>query len=155
MPVEIERKFRVTGNGWQRLVVKTRQIRQAYLTKNDRISIRVRIDASESATLTIKTAEPGIERHEYEYPIPVSDAEELLGKREGAVITKIRHIVPIQGLAWEVDVFDGDNTGLVIAEVELGHASQEFARPEWLGEEVTGDRRFYNADLSRLPYKHW
>ena len=155
MPVEIERKFRAIGDGWKKRVAKTRHIRQAYLTKNPQISIRICIDGTESATLTIKTAKPGIERHEYEYPIPVADAEELLDRREGVVIRKVRHLIPIGDLTWEVDVFEGENTGLIVAEVELDRADRVVEYPPWLGEEVTHDRRFYNADLARHPYAQW
>lgn len=155
MPLEIERKFRVTGEDWRPHVTSVRRIRQAYLTKNGRLSVRVRIDGTEAATLTIKTVEPGIQRNEFEYAIPVADAEELLHRREGAVIVKVRHIVPFAGLTWEVDVFEGENAGLVVAEVELESADQAFARPEWVGAEVTHDRRYYNADLARRPFAEW
>ena len=155
MAIEIERKFRIVGESWRPLVTKTRNLRQAYLAYNDRISMRVRIDDGKAATLTIKTVAPGIERHEYEYPIPVADAENLLDRREGAVISKTRHLVPAGGLVWEIDLFTGDNEGLRIAEVELDHAEQVVECPEWIGEEVTGDRRFYNADLSQHPFSRW
>lgn len=155
MPLEIERKFRVTGEGWRPHVTLIRRFRQAYLTKNGRLSVRVRIDGAEAATLTIKTVEPGIQRNEFEYAIPVADAEELLHRREGAVIVKVRHIVPFAGLTWEVDVFEGENAGLVVAEVELQDANQVFARPAWIGAEVTHDRRYYNADLARHPFTAW
>jgi adenylate cyclase len=155
MALEIERKFRVRGDGWKRHVVRTRRLRQAYLTKNDRISMRVRVDGDEAATLTIKTARTGIERHEYEFAIPVADAKELLELRDGSIISKTRHIVRNGGLNWEVDVFDGDNTGLVIAEIELDRADRIIELPHWLGEEVTDDRRFYNADLAKHPFSSW
>jgi adenylate cyclase len=155
MALEIERKFGVSGDGWKLLVGRTRRLRQAYLTKNGRLSIRVRIDGDVSGTLTIKAARSGLERHEYEYTIPLTDAEELMLQREGSIISKVRHIVPIDGLNWEIDVFDGENAGLVIAEIELDRADRTFEQPEWLGEEVTGDRRFYNADLAKHPYKSW
>jgi adenylate cyclase len=155
MALEIERKFRVAGDGWKPLVTRTRRLRQAYLTKNGPLSIRVRIDADETGTLTIKAAHSGMERHEYEYAIPLADAEELIRQREGSVISKVRHIVPIGGLNWEVDVFDGENAGLVIAEVELDRPDRTFERPDWLGEEVTGDRRYYNADLAKRPFTSW
>lgn len=155
MAIEIERKFRVSGDEWKRGVVRTRRLRQAYLTKNGRLSIRVRIDGDETGTLTIKAARSGLERHEYEYTIPLSDAEELMLQREGSVISKVRHIVPIDGLTWEIDVFDGENSGLIIAEVELDRADRTFERPEWLGDEVTGDRRYYNADLAKQPFSSW
>lgn len=155
MALEIERKFRVRGDGWKRYVVRTRRLRQAYLTKGDRVSMRVRIDGDEAATLTIKTARSGIERHEYEFAIPVADARELLEHREGAIISKTRHIVRNGGLNWEVDVFDGDNSGLVIAEIELDRADRTIELPAWIGEEVTDDRRFYNADLAKYPFSSW
>jgi len=155
MALEIERKFRVSGDSWRPLVARTRRLRQAYLSKNGRLSIRVRIDGDRDGTLTIKAARSGLERHEYEYTIPLADAEELMLQREGSIISKVRHIVPIDGLNWEIDVFDGENTGLVVAEIELDRPDRTFERPEWLGEEVTGDRRFYNADLATRPYKSW
>ena len=155
MALEIERKFRVRGDGWKRHVVRARHIHQAYLTKNDRISMRVRIDGEEAATLTIKTARSGIERHEYEYAIPVADAKELMEQRDGAIISKVRHIVRNGGFNWEVDVFDGANSGLVIAEIELDRSDRIIELPSWVGEEVTDDRRFYNADLAKHPYSTW
>jgi adenylate cyclase len=155
MALEIERKFRVSGDSWKPLVARTRRLRQAYLTKNGRLSVRVRIDGDETGTLTIKAARSGLERHEYEYAIPLADAEELMHQREGSVISKVRHIVPISGFNWEIDVFDGENAGLVVAEIELDRADRTFERPDWLGEEVTGDRRFYNADLAKHPYMSW
>jgi len=155
MALEIERKFRVSSDSWKPLVTRTRRLRQAYLTKNGRLSIRIRIDGDEAGTLTIKAARSSIERHEYEYSIPLPDAQELMLQREGSIIAKVRHIVPLGGLNWEIDVFDGDNAGLVIAEIELDRPDRDFERPGWLGEEVTGDRRFYNADLAKHPYKSW
>jgi adenylate cyclase len=155
MALEIERKYRVRGDGWKRDVVRVRRLRQAYLTKNDRVSMRVRIDGEETATLTIKTARSGIERHEYEFAIPVADARELMEHREGAIISKMRHIVRNGGMNWEVDVFDGDNSGLVIAEIELDRADRLIELPAWVGEEVTDDRRFYNADLAKHPFSSW
>ncbi len=155
MAIEIERKFRVSGDGWKHSVTRSRRLRQAYLTKNGRVSIRVRIDDDKTGTLTIKAARSGLERHEYEYAIPIADAEELMLQREDAIVSKTRHIVPMNGLTWEIDVFDGDNAGLIIAEVELDRADRAFERPDWLGDEVTADRRFYNADLAKRPYASW
>lgn len=155
MPLEIERKFLVDGDGWRAGVTRARHLRQAYLTKNRRISIRVRIDGETHASLTIKSAGAGIERHEYEYVIPVADALDLLEQREGSVIVKTRHIVPFGGLEWEIDVFEGDNAGLIVAEVELADAGHRIVRPAWLGREITDDRRYYNADLSKHPFTRW
>lgn len=154
MALEIERKFRVVGDDWRRLAVSRRRIRQAYLSMGGRTSIRVRIDTS-TATLTIKTARPGAERREYEYAIPIAEAEELLLQREGEIITKVRYVVAVGELLWEIDVFDGENAGLVIAEVELADADQPIEPQPWLGEEVTHDRRYYNADLARHPFARW
>ena len=117
--------------------------------------MRVRIDGNEAGTLTIKAARSGMARDEYEYQIPVADAEELMARREGSIISKDRHIVPFGDLNWEIDVFDGENAGLIIAEIELDRPDRVFDRPDWLGEEVTGDRRFYNADLAKRPYVNW
>ena len=155
MAIEIERKFRVLDGAWMPSVSRKRRIRQAYLTKNGRVAVRIRIDGEERATLTIKTSQPAVMRHEYEYDIPVADAEELLGLRDGAVIEKTRHEVPIGEVVWEIDVFAGENAGLVIAEVELVNGDQEFCRPSWVGEEITHDRRFYNADLAKRPFGSW
>ncbi len=155
MALEIERKFRVSSDAWKRHVVRTRHLRQAYLTKNDRLSTRVRIDDDAAATLTIKTTRSGLARNEYEFPIPVADARELMDHREGAIISKVRHIVRHGGLNWEVDVFEGENSGLVIAEIELDRTDRVIELPSWIGEEVTDDRRFYNADLAKRPFSAW
>lgn len=155
MPLEIERKFCVLDDTWRADTVKVHRLRQAYLMKNEHISIRVRIDGHEAATLTIKTPAPGIERNEYEYPIPVADAEELFAQRDGSIIAKSRYLVPFKGLLWEIDVFEGPNSGLVIAEVELEDVRQDFQRPAWLGHEITYDPRFYNAYLAKHPYLSW
>lgn len=155
MAIEIERKFRLRDTGWMALVSRKRRIRQAYLTKNGRVSVRIRIEGEGRATLTIKTAQPAVSRQEYEYDIPVADAEELLELRDGAVIDKVRHDVPVGDVVWEIDVFAGDNSGLVIAEVELASTDQQFCRPAWLGEEITHERRYYNADLAKHPFCRW
>lgn len=155
MALEIERKFRVISDGWKPLAVRSRRLRQAYLAKNEALSLRVRIDGGEAAVLTIKSADSGMSRQEYEYSIPVADAEELMQRCEGVVICKTRHIVPLGDVQWEVDVFEGENAGLVIAEVELDRPDQPLQCPEWLGEEVTEDRRFYNAELAQRPYSRW
>lgn len=157
MPVasEIERKFRVTSNDWRAAVAATRRLQQAYLSSDGLCSLRVRISNEDAATLTIKTSKAGIERDEFEYPIPVSHARELIELRVGAVISKTRHIVPTGDHVWEIDVFDGENAGLVIAEIELTDRDEAVARPDWLGEEITEDRRYYNSDLSRHPFSRW
>jgi adenylate cyclase len=122
---------------------------------SDRVSIRIRIDGTSAATFTIKGVKPGIERNEFEFPMPVADADELLAQCEGAVITKVRHLVPIGTFTFEIDVFEGENAGLVIAEIELQRTDQAFEHPPWLGAEVTQERRYYNADLARHPSSRW
>lgn len=149
MGVEIERKFLVATDGWRDAVASHSDIRQAYLAVNDMNTVRVRIK-DEEAFLTVKSAGPAIRRDEFEYPIPLEDAETLLALRSGRLIEKRRHIVPQGALRWEIDVFVGDLTGLVIAEIELPDESTAFAQPAWLGAEVTGDARYANASLATL-----
>lgn len=151
---EIERKFLVDtidfidGLDGERL-------RQGYLASSERATVRVRIGA-ERAWLTIKGRKKGISRAELEYEIPRVDAEFCLEHlSEGALIDKTRYRVPHGGKSWEVDVFHGDNEGLVIAELELEHEDETFERPPWLGSEVSGDRRYYNASLAVHPYRDW
>jgi len=153
--IEIERKFLVIGDAWRQGVTRTHVIRQAYLTRGGRTSVRVRRIDQDAAFLTIKTTGGGLARHEFEYAIPAADAEQLMAEREGAIVAKTRYIVPGGGVTWEVDVFEGENAGLVVAEVELTHPDQGFTRPSWLGAEVTSDRRYGNADLAALPYAQW
>jgi adenylate cyclase len=155
MAVEIERKFRVRSAEWQRLVTGRARIRQAYLPSEAGVSMRVRLKNDDYATLTIKSRESGLRRLEFEYPVPVADAEALMALRRGSVIDKVRHTIPWQGLMWEIDVFSGDNAGLVIAEIELRHEHQQFVVPRWLGEEVTGQPRYYNSSLSQRPLCSW
>ena len=155
MSFEIERKFLVGGQDWQKFVVARTRIRQAYLAAEGALSIRVRIKEDHAATLTIKSRGAELRRLELEYPIPATDAEALMARRQGAVIEKIRHDVPWQGLMWEVDVFSGDNTGLILAEIELDHERQPFDLPPWVGTEVTSLRKYYNGDLALRPFRDW
>ena len=150
MATEIERKFLVAGDGWRSQVEASIAIRQAYLSLTDAMSIRVRIVDDAKALLTIKSAQPGPTRSEFEYAIPVEDAQRLLELRTGLVIEKRRYHVPEGPLMWEIDVFEGAHKGLVIAEIELPDAATPFARPDWLGREVTDDARYYNARLATI-----
>ncbi len=130
-------------------------MRQGYLGEAESASIRVRVAGSE-AWLNIKSATLGIERLEYEYPIPVTDAEEMLDRLcRRPLIEKTRYRVPWHGHTWEVDVFEGENAGLVVAEIELGAPDEPFVKPPWTGEEVSDDRRYYNVCLVRHPYREW
>ncbi len=154
MGKEIERKYLVhnidflQGRKGEKLV-------QAYLANTDRCVVRVRIK-TESAYLTIKSNVSGMTRDEYEYPIPVKEAASMIASFGiQPTISKTRYIVPYAGNQWEVDVFDGDNQGLVVAEIELRSESQAFSLPEWVAEEVTADRRYYNAALVSDPYVTW
>ncbi|WP_088345343.1 MULTISPECIES: CYTH domain-containing protein [Rhodomicrobium] len=149
MGVEIERKFLVATSDWMDAAVSSRELRQAYMAVTPAASIRIRIEGESAAWLTIKSAAAGIERAEFEYAIPVSDAAQLLTLRTGGVVQKRRHIVPAGGdICWEIDVFGGRLEGLVIAEIELETREQTIPHPNWLGEEITGDARFSNANLA-------
>jgi adenylate cyclase len=153
--IEIERKFLLRGDEWRGLATSRSTMRQAYLSSTDKASIRVRIKDDASATLSIKSRPWELRRLELEYPIPVLEAEALLQLREGSVIEKVRHIVPWHDLAWEIDVFFGENSGLVIAEIELRHENQRIDLPVWLGPEVTGQSQYYNSFLTRRPFSTW
>lgn len=155
MAVEIERKFLVVTDAWKAQVVSSRGLRQFYLSRGGRSSVRVRIEGDKGAWLTVKAAAKGRSRAEFEYVLPIDDAREMLPLAEGAVIEKVRHIVPHGGVDWEVDVFAGENEGLVIAEAELKRADQPLDLPPWVGPEVTDDRRYYNASLAQRPLKSW
>lgn len=150
IPVEIERKFRVSGDGW-REGARCTSIRQGYLARTSDSTVRVRIE-DEDASLTIKTKSLGITSPEFEYEIPLAHADFLLGHCEGSIIEKTRHRVEHGNHTWEVDVFTGDNAGLIVAEIELTSEDEAFERPSWLGEEVTYDYRFKNSRLSLEPY---
>jgi adenylate cyclase len=155
MNFEIERKFLVRGNGWQELVTRNTSIRQAYLAADGKASIRVRIKGDNSATLTIKSRPVDLRRLELEYAIPVLEAEALMQLRRGSIIEKVRHVVPWGDLAWEVDVFSGENIGLIIAEIELRHEHQHVELPDWTGAEVTGQQPYYNSSLVKRPFCAW
>lgn len=161
MAIEIERKFRVTGDAWRAAAHAVIPMAQGYL--NDagamdsgaqKASVRVRIQGDE-AYLNIKSRELGHTRQEFEYPVPVDEARELLALCVGGLIDKRRHVLNHAGMLWEVDEFFGDNAGLVVAEVELESADQPFAKPEWTGAEVTDELRYYNLALASHPYAQW
>ncbi len=156
MAVEIERKFRVASGAWREAVrAPSVHYLQAYLAIAERAVVRIRIGNGEAAWLCVKERKVGAARGEYEYPIPVHDAHELLQLAAGEIIEKRRHIVEHGGHVWEVDEFGGANSGLVIAEIELAREDETFERPPWLGEEVTGDQRYYNAALALHPWRQW
>jgi adenylate cyclase len=156
MAVEIERRFLVASSDWQLSSSSSYEIRQAYLAITEMISIRVRIKNGLGALLTIKSAQPAIARAEFEYSIPVEDAEQLCEFKLGHLIEKRRYSVPAEWGCWEIDVFDGDLAGLVIAEIELDTPDRDFGQPGWLGEEITSNARYSNASLAvnGLPRDH-
>lgn len=154
MGVEIERKFLVRDLRWKSLAPGV-LLRQGYLSSDPDRVVRVRIEG-DLALLTIKGRNVGAARGEWEYPIPLFDAQTFLDALcERPIIEKIRYRIPWHGLVWEVDEFLGENAGLVVAEVELHTVDQVFDRPDWVGEEVTHDARYFNANLLRHPYRKW
>ena len=156
MKVEIERKYLVNSDCYKQLAYAHECIKQAYLSSHPGRSVRVRVK-NNSAFITVKgkSSDNGLSRFEWEKEIAVRDAEELLLLCEPGAIDKIRYKVKHGEVVIEVDEFFGENDGLVLAEVEFESVSQEFAKPEWLGAEVTGDKRYYNSMLSKNPYKNW
>ena len=155
MPIEIERKFLLRDDSWQASADDGVLIRQGYLAGSDKSSVRVRI-SGDKANINIKSATLDITRQEYEYPVPIAEANEMLNTLcEGPLIEKIRYHVQHDMHCWEIDVFSGDNQGLVVAEVELGSVNESFESPDWLGKEVSDDTRYYNVCLVRHPYKDW
>lgn len=158
MPLEIERKFLVTGDAWRRDVVRSVEMRQGYLASEGRASVRVRLEGA-AARLNIKSAVVGSARAEYEYDIPADECREILDTLSVGHVEKTRHYVPAHGAhdgaMWEIDEFSGDNAGLVVAELELESADAAFVRPAWLGRELTDERRYYNQALALRPYREW
>ena len=152
MATEIERKFLVQGTRW-RNEAGTR-IKQGYLNRDKSRTVRVRV-RGDQAFLTVKGLTQGASRPEFEYEIPLADAEELLKLSDGPLIEKTRYVVIHDGSKWEVDEFHGDNSDLVVAEIELRSKGQQFSRPPWLGREVTDDDRYYNSSLASYPYRDW
>ena len=155
MAKEIERKFLTTSDDWLHIADQGTHFRQGYLAGTKDGSVRVRIEG-DKANLNIKSATLGISRLEYEYSIPMQDAREMLEQLcLKPQIEKTRYIVHYGKHEWEIDVFDGDNAGLVVAEVELSSEDEEYEIPPWAGEEVSGDTRYYNTCLATNPYKSW
>lgn len=155
MATEIERKFLVTSDAFKTQASKSKAYRQGYMIGGAAASVRVRI-SGEDAKLNIKSATLGVTRSEYEYDLPMEDAREMLDTLcAKPLVEKVRYYVPIGDHTWEVDVFEGDNAGLVVAEVELDSVDQAFVAPEWMGEEVSDDPRYYNSNLGTHPFKDW
>ncbi len=155
MATEIERKFLILNHDWQEYTRSELHIVQGYLATNEFSSTRIRIQ-DDKANINIKSATLGIERTEFEYAIPVIDAQLMIDELcVKPVIEKTRFLVEHMQHTWEIDVFSGDNEGLIVAEIELSSTDETFEKPSWLGEEVSNDARYYNACLVKHPYKTW
>jgi CYTH domain-containing protein len=155
MGVEIERKFLVDHNKWELLDKPDgNYLRQGYVVNDVNKVVRVRV-TNQQAFITIKGAASGITRSEYEYGIPVKDGVELLDQFAAVCIEKTRYVIIFEGKAWEVDVFLGDNDGLIVAEIELGYEEEQFKLPYWIAGEVTGQEKYYNSNLSVHPFNRW
>lgn len=155
MGIEIERKFLVVHDSWREQVERSVAMRQGYLANTDRASVRVRRAGSE-AYVNIKSMTLDVVRAEYDYSIPPDEADELLDRLcQPALIDKTRHYVRHAGHLWEIDVFEGANRGLIVAEIELPHPETAFERPRWCGAEVSSDERYFNVYLARHPYCDW
>ncbi|XZF14662.1 CYTH domain-containing protein [Chitinophagaceae bacterium MMS25-I14] len=155
MATEIERKYLVNHEAWHRLNKPEPLIlRQGYIVTDPQKTIRVRISDTKGF-ITIKGINTGATRAEYEYEIPLKDATELLNGFAVSEINKKRYEIMHEGHLWEVDVFAGDNEGLIVAEIELQSETEQYPLPEWIAAEVTGDNLYYNSNLSLNPYKNW
>ena len=147
MPIEIERKFLVVSDEWRAAIVKSVRLEDGLIASVGGRKVRVRI-ADDRATLTVKGARVGLGRDEFEYEIPLADAEALIRDHcEGKVVTKVRHFVQEAGFTFEIDVYDGLLAGIIIAEAELDAADQDFPRPGWLGEEITGREEYRKVNM--------
>ena len=155
MAVEIEHKFLLANDAWRSEVTHSINYRQGYLSSQPTSSIRVRV-SDNHAWLNIKSATIGTHRLEYEYEIPLSDANQILDELcKKPLVEKTRHFIERDGHTWEIDEFYGANQGLIVAELELSVVGEAFVKPAWLGEEVTHDMRYYNNNLSNHPYTTW
>jgi adenylate cyclase len=155
MAMEIERKFLLKDESWRQAAYAAERLRQGYLNREQRCSVRVR-SSDKQAWLNIKSATLGAQRQEFEYEIPLDEANEMLASLSlKPLIEKVRHLVKVGEHVWEIDEFEGDNAGLIVAEIELEAADENFVMPDWAGEEVTHDVRYYNTRLSQYPFKDW
>jgi adenylate cyclase len=155
MATEIERKFLVKNDTWRDQVESASRIAQGYLASEPRLTVRVRL-RDEDAYLTIKGPTEGIGRSEFEYQIPPTDAKAMLRDLASMPpVEKVRHLIQIGPHTWELDVFEGSNAGLIMAEIELSAEDDAFELPGWAGTEVTGDPRYYNAYLAEHPFTSW
>ena len=155
MATEIERKFLVVGDAWKHQADDGTVMRQGYLLGSEKSSVRVRV-AGDRAWLNIKSATLGVIRTEYDYAIPLEDANEMLATLcDQPLIEKVRYHARHGHHVWDVDVFSGANEGLIVAEIELMDVGEAFEKPDWAGDEVSADPRYYNVCLVRHPYRNW
>ncbi len=155
MGKEIEHKFLLANDDWRQHIERSEEYSQGYLATNERCSIRVRV-AADRAWLNMKSATLGISRTEFEFHIPVEEARQILESLcIKPYISKTRHFVKYGLHTWEIDEFHADNDGLIVAEIELQSEDEDFLRPDWIGEDVSADTRYYNACLVQNPYKNW
>ena len=153
--LEIERKFLLKNEGWRSKISRSLAMKQGYLSSEPHCSIRIRT-AGQDAWLNLKSATIGAQRHEFEYAVPLLEAELMLKTLgNGPLIEKTRHFVNQGSHVWEIDEFHGENAGLIVAEIELDAIDEAFEHPEWLGQEVTSDIRYYNTLLAKQPYTTW
>jgi adenylate cyclase len=155
MPTEIERKFLVDHKKWDGFIKPVGKLyKQGYILSEERRTVRIRV-TNDAAYITLKGASTGISRSEYEYTIPVNEGNEILDNFATSLIQKTRYNIEYAGHTWEVDVFTGDNNGLIVAEIELQNEDEQFEKPEWVGQEVSHDNRYANSSLSVYPYNDW
>lgn len=155
MAIEIERKFLILNDSWKASKPHFKYYKQAYFCNTEKVSIRVRITQGK-AWVSFKSATRNISRFEFEYPVPIEEAEQMMQQFSvGAMVSKTRYFLPIDKHIWEIDVFDGENEGLCVAEIELESEQEPFIKPEWLGAEVSHDERYLNCNLVDHPYSQW
>ena len=154
MAIEIERKFLLASEDWKAISDGGTTIKQGYLNSNPERTTRVRVKGKQGF-LTVKGKSEGTKRLEFEYEIPLEDAVEMLDLCEKPIIEKIRYEVALNGNVWEIDAFDGENKGLVVAEVELEDENQKVILPDWIGEEVSHERKYFNSALIKNPFLTW
>ncbi|RDH86023.1 MAG: adenylate cyclase [endosymbiont of Galathealinum brachiosum] len=155
MPIEIERKFLLVNTDWREQVTSSYRIRQGYMGEIDKASVRIRVQG-DKANINIKSATLSMRRMEYEYEIPLIEAQEMLDQLcKQPQVDKTRFIVEQGKFKWEIDEFYGENEGLLVAEIELDDENETFDKPDWVGEEVTEDPRYYNVNLIKHPFKNW
>ena len=154
MPIEIERKFLVIGDAWRSLATSKRY-QQGYIYTENAVTVRVRL-IEDQGYLTLKGKRRGASRTEFEYPIPAEDARIMLETLcDRPLIEKTRYRIELDGDVWEIDEFFGENQGLILAEIELSSEEQTIHLPEWIGQEVTEEKKYYNSYLARHPYQDW